>query len=145
MEASCSSCLGEGKFRCPNCCGNKVTRDNCVECKGTGKKPRTGGGFGGGFGGGGFGGNALPCYPCRGKGYTKLVVCEKCKDGNVSCGSCGGKSQKPPELEEICTLSPCPDCDGRGWCFRTVVWACRSCMGLGQKIIPKADPAKVLP
>ena len=55
------------------------------------------------------------------------------------------KSQKPPELEEICTLSTCPDCDGRGWSFRTVVWACRSCLGLGQKIAPKADPAKLLP
>jgi hypothetical protein len=135
-EASCSSCGGEGKFRCPNCCGKKEIRTNCTECKGTGKKIQPGKGFRA---------TEIPCYPCRGRGYTQRIVCEKCKDGHVTCAQCGGKTQKPPELEEICTLATCPDCDGRGWSFRTVIWACRSCMGLGLKITPKADPTKLLP
>ncbi|HLF92811.1 MAG TPA: hypothetical protein VJB14_05075 [Planctomycetota bacterium] len=136
-EASCSSCGGEGKYRCPNCVGKKEIRTNCVECKGTGKKAQPGRGF--------RLQADIPCYPCRGRGYTQLIVCEKCKDGTITCPQCGGKSPKPPELEEICSMSGCADCDGRGWMFRTVLWACRSCMGLGQKITPKADPTKVLP
>lgn len=136
LEASCSSCGGEGKFRCSNCCGKKEVRTNCAECKGTGKKTQPGRGFRTAD---------IPCYPCRGRGYEKLLVCGKCKDGTMTCGSCGGKSQKPPQMEEICELSSCPDCDGRGWVFRMVLWACRSCLGVGQKIAPKVDPAKLLP
>jgi hypothetical protein len=135
LEASCSACGGEGRFRCPNCCGKKVTQTNCPDCKGTGKKQV----------GRGLRAAEVQCFTCRGRGYLQRIVCEKCKDGYVLCAQCNGKSRKPPELEEICTLSPCPDCDGRGWSFRTVVWACRSCMGLGQKITPKADPSKLLP
>lgn len=26
-----------------------------------------------------------------------------------------------------------------------ILWACQACMGVGQRLIPKADPAKVLP
>jgi hypothetical protein len=134
-EASCSSCGGEGKFRCPNCCGKKEIRTNCPDCKGTGKK----------LVGNGFRASHVPCYPCRGRGYTQLIICEKCKDGHITCGQCGGKSKKPPEIEEICTLAECPDCGGRGLSFRTVLWSCRTCMGLGQKIVPKTDPSKLLP
>jgi hypothetical protein len=135
-EASCSSCGGEGKFRCPNCCGKKETRFDCTYCKGKGRVPIPG-----------KGGRAyeINCSHCHGRGYEKLIVCEKCKEGHITCPQCGGKSPKPPELEEICTLADCPDCGGRGLSFRTVLWACRSCMGLGQKIIPKADPSKLLP
>jgi hypothetical protein len=134
-EANCSSCGGEGKFRCPNCCGKKETRINCPDCKGTGKKRV----------GNGFRASEVPCYPCRGRGYLQRIVCEKCKDGYVTCAQCNGKSQKPPELDELFTLVPCPDCDGHGGTFRTVVWACHSCMGLGQKLAPKLDPTKLLP
>lgn len=135
LEASCSYCGGEGKFRCPNCCGKKVTQTNCPDCKGTGKKRV----------GQGLRSSEVQCFTCRGRGYLQRIVCEKCKDGFVLCAQCNGKSKKPPELEDICTLATCPDCEGRGWSFRTVLWACRSCMGLGQKITPKADPAKLLP
>jgi DnaJ-class molecular chaperone len=41
-------------------------------------------------------------------------------------------------------MAACTDCDGRGYVFRRILWACRSCMGVGQKLIPKADPAKIL-
>ena len=47
-------------------------------------------------------------------------------------------------MEDICTGEACQQCDGRGYVFRNVLWACKSCLGLGQKLAPKADPSKVL-
>ena len=41
--------------------------------------------------------------------------------------------------------SPCPACGGRGLAFHHAAVPCRSCLGLGQKLAPKLDPAKVLP
>jgi DnaJ-class molecular chaperone len=47
-------------------------------------------------------------------------------------------------MDEICTSTACITCDGRGYVFKNVLWACKSCLGLGQKLTPKADPAKML-
>jgi hypothetical protein len=135
----CNTCAGEGKLRCTNCYGKKEIRWVCQKCKGAGKIPEAGYGT--------LGGAAplIPCYPCRGRGFDKLLKCEKCKDGYNECRQCDKKQHSPPELEDICSLSPCEQCDGRGFVFRRILWACKSCMGVGQKITPKGDPAKLLP
>lgn len=129
--AVCNACQGQVRLRCTNCQGKKELRWDCAKCKGTGKVTDELG-------------YQLPCYPCRGRGYDKLIRCEKCKDGYYDCKQCDRKPRKPPELEDICTGTPCEQCDGRGYVFRNVLWACKSCMGLGQKLAPKVDPAKVL-
>ena len=127
----CNACEGQVKLRCTNCHGKKETRWDCAACKGTGKK-RDELGY------------ELPCYPCRGRGYDKLLKCEKCKDGFYECKQCDKKPRKAPEMDEICTGTACQQCDGRGFVFRNVLWACKSCLGLGQKLAPKADPGKML-
>jgi hypothetical protein len=134
--ASCNQCLGAGKLRCTNCHGKTEQRWDCEKCKGSGKVTET---FGGGFRG-----DTLPCYPCRGRGFMKLIKCEKCKGGWNDCRQCPAE-KAPPELEEICSGQACAPCDGRGFVFKKILWACKACMGLGQKLTPKADPTKVLP
>jgi len=129
--AICNNCQGQVRLRCTNCLGKKETRWDCVKCKGTGKVTDELG-------------YQLPCYPCRGRGYEKLLKCEKCRDGFYECKQCDKKPRKAPEMDEICTGTPCIQCDGRGYVFRNVLWACKSCLGLGQKLTPKADPAKML-
>jgi hypothetical protein len=129
--AVCNACEGLVKLRCTNCHGKKETRWDCAKCKGTGKITDELG-------------YQIPCYPCRGRGYDKLLRCEKCKDGFYECKQCDRKPRKAPEMEEICSGTPCLQCDGRGYVFRNVLWACKSCMGLGQKLSPKVDPARTL-
>jgi hypothetical protein len=132
--AICNTCGGEGKLRCTNCFGKKEIRWVCQKCKGAGKVPDPGSPA-----------YLIPCYPCRGRGYDKLLKCEKCKDGYNECHQCDRKQHQPPELEDICTLTPCEQCDARGFVFRRILWACKSCMGTGQKLAPKTDLTKTLP
>jgi hypothetical protein len=87
----------------------------------------------------------MNCMPCKGTGYEKVLRCEKCKDGFFTCKQCDGKQRTPPDFTEICEYAACPDCEGDGCIFRNVRWACPSCLGLGKKLTPKADPAKLLP
>jgi hypothetical protein len=129
--AVCNVCEGQVRLRCTNCHGKKEIRWDCAKCKGTGKVTDELG-------------YSLPCYPCRGRGFDKLLKCEKCKDGFTECRQCDRKPRKPPEMEEICTAAFCPQCDGRGYVFRKVLWACKMCMGLGQRLSPKADPTRIL-
>ena len=142
--AVCSNCLGEGKLRCTNCHGIKEVRTPCAKCGGKGK--------------------VLPsglvmtpqnrmrmdrlyvnCLQCKSTGFEKVVRCEKCKDGYLTCRQCDGKPKEAPEFADICARTPCPDCEGDGCVFRNVRWVCPSCLGLGQKLTPKADPVKLLP
>jgi hypothetical protein len=139
--AVCNVCQGQGKLRCTNCHGKKETRFLCKKCNGKGKVPDPGYAD---LGSKGFIVPEIPCYPCRGRGYELLIKCEKCKDGFVDCKNCDRKPRTPPAMEEICTGELCLQCDGRGYVFRNVLWACKSCLGLGQKLTPKADPSKVL-
>jgi hypothetical protein len=128
----CNVCGGEGKLRCTNCHGKKETKIVCKDCGGTGKKKQSSGIL------------LDNCPRCKSTGIENLIKCFKCQDGWNECKQCDRKAHPAPALEEICTLAPCTDCDGRGYVFRRILWACRSCMGVGQKLIPKADPAKVL-
>jgi hypothetical protein len=136
----CNTCQGTVRLRCTNCHGKKETRWDCQKCKGKGKVPE----YSDLGGGRTFAGPEIPCYPCRGRGYDKLLRCEKCKDGYYECKQCDKKQKAAPEMEEICSGTACGQCDGRGYVFRSVLWACKSCLGLGQKLSPKADPAKIL-
>lgn len=140
----CSTCAGEGKLRCTNCFGKKEIRYNCAKCKGAGKVMPPGAGLGGPGGRGGLI-EPIQCYPCRGRGFDRLLKCEKCKDGYNECRQCDRKQHSPPEMEDICELKGCEGCDGRGYVFRRILWACKSCMGVGQRLVPKADPTKLLP
>jgi hypothetical protein len=137
--AVCSTCSGEGKLRCTNCHGKKEIRFNCEKCKGKGTIPDAGYGPGRGFAV-----PEIPCYPCRGRGFMKLIVCEKCKDGWNDCRQCG-KPGTPPEMDEICTGDACVSCEGRGFVFKRILWACSSCMGVGRRLAPKLDPARTVP
>jgi hypothetical protein len=129
--ALCNACQGQVRLRCTNCLGKKETRWDCAKCKGTGKVTDELG-------------YQLPCYPCRGRGYDKILRCEKCKDGFFDCKQCDKKQRNAPEMDEICTSTACITCDGRGYVFKNVLWACKSCLGLGQKLSPRLDPAKTL-
>jgi hypothetical protein len=139
--AVCNVCQGQTKLRCTNCHGKKETKFLCKKCNGKGKVPDPGYAD---LGSKGFIVPEVPCYPCRGRGYDLLIKCEKCKDGFVDCKNCDRKPRTPPTMEEICTGEACLQCDGRGYVFRNVLWACKSCLGLGQKLTPKADPSKIL-
>jgi hypothetical protein len=130
--AVCNVCAGEGRFRCTNCHGKKETKYYCQRCKGTGHTISSLGA-------------KLICPACLGKGIEKIVKCEKCKDGYVDCKQCDHKPHAAPELEDIVGATPCPVCEGRGMAFRSAAVPCRACLGLGVKLIPKADPSKVLP
>ena len=132
--AVCSTCSGEAKLRCVNCHGKKEIRFNCEKCKGKGRIPEAGG----------FRDAEIPCYPCRGRGYSKLFTCEKCKDGHVDCRQCE-KPGTAPELDQILGGEACAPCDGRGFVFKRILWACKTCMGVGQKLSPRIDPSRVLP
>jgi hypothetical protein len=129
----CGACAGEGRIRCWNCCGKKHIVFPCPDCKGTGRMINK------------SGIQLDNCPRCKSTGNEKKYTCDKCKDGYNECKQCDKKQHAPPALEEICELSPCDQCDGRGFVFRRILWACKSCMGAGQKLVPKADPAKVLP
>lgn len=106
--------------------------------------------------------DAMPCVHCDGKGrirctqcHGKGVVggvadgiektpCASCEQGELKCTQCAGP-RSAPALEDICKAARCTACEGRGLAFKTVRWTCGECRGLGQKLIPKADPRKILP
>ena len=135
--ASCNQCLGEGKLRCTNCFGKKEIRKNCETCKGAGKMMPPGSERSL------YAVEPVRCYPCRGRGYSLLIKCEKCKDGFMDCKQCAAP-KAPPALTDIAQAADCGVCEGRGHFFKSVAWPCSSCLGLGQKLTPKADPSKIL-
>jgi hypothetical protein len=128
--AVCNTCAGEAKLRCTNCHGKKEIKIVCAACKGKGKKVSA------------LGAEVL-CNPCKAKGITRVYTCEKCENGYTDCRQCD-KPRSPPSLEDICEAAPCEACEGRGLAFRRVLYPCRACLGLGRKLTPRADPAKVL-
>ena len=127
---SCGTCLGEGKVRCTNCHGKKTIIVVCVKCKGKGHTVNSLGA-------------ELLCLPCKGTGNSAAIVCDKCKEGTFDCKQCPAP-KPPPALEDMIDAAPCADCQGRGLAFQKARVPCRPCAGLGQKLIPKADPSKVL-
>ncbi|HZE98416.1 MAG TPA: hypothetical protein VE981_15395, partial [Planctomycetota bacterium] len=143
--AVCANCLGQGKLRCTNCHGIKEVRFACAKCNGKGKYLPPGLVQTPGAMGRMRGPQYMTCLQCKGTGYEKVIRCEKCKDGYLVCKTCDGKPKTAPDFDEICSRTPCPDCEGRGSAMRNIRWACPGCLGLGQKLTPKADPPKTLP
>ena len=129
--AVCNVCGGEGRFRCTNCHGKKETKFFCQRCKGSGHTISSLGA-------------RLVCPACLGKGIEKIVKCEKCKNGYVDCRQCD-KPRPAPSMEDIVGATVCVVCEGRGMAFRNAAVPCRACLGLGARLIPKADPSKILP
>jgi hypothetical protein len=127
----CNVCGGDGKLRCTNCHGKKETKFICQKCKGKGHTISSLGA-------------QLLCGPCKSTGIASIVKCEKCKDGYFDCKQCD-KPRAAPQLDDILGFAPCADCEGRGLAFKGAAVPCRSCLGLGQKLVPKADPTKILP
>ncbi|HLY07765.1 MAG TPA: hypothetical protein VKW04_00545 [Planctomycetota bacterium] len=130
--AVCNVCGGEGRFRCTNCHGKKETKYYCQRCKGKGSTVSSLGA-------------KLVCPACLGKGIEKIVKCEKCKDGYVDCKQCDHKPHPAPSMDDIVGMTTCPQCEGRGTAFRSAAVTCPACLGLGARLVPKADPSKVLP
>jgi hypothetical protein len=130
--AVCNVCEGAGKLRCTNCHGKKETKFICQKCKGKGYTISSLGA-------------ELVCGPCKKTGIAAIVKCEKCKDGYFECKQRDCKPRAVPAMDEILTSSPCPACEGRGLAFRNAAVPCRSCLGLGQKLVPRLDPSKILP
>jgi hypothetical protein len=83
------------------------------------------------------------CPPCRGTGVEKTFRCEKCKDGFVDCKRCP-QPQAPPEVSDLFAADRCARCEGSGLPFRRVAFPCAGCLGLGMRLVPKADPTKIL-
>jgi len=128
--AVCNHCGGEAKVRCTGCHGKKEVRHDCPKCKGVGAV--TAGGL-------------VSCNGCAGRGYLKLLRCAQCKDGFPECRACDRKPRMPPAIEDLFVAARCAACEGTGSAFRGVAFPCRGCMGLGQKLTPRADPSKILP
>ncbi len=84
------------------------------------------------------------CKACNGTGLAPVTKCTACSGtGFNDCPTCE-PLRKPPALADICDAAPCPTCEDRGLVFRRVSIPCRSCMGLGKKLTPKADPSRIL-
>jgi hypothetical protein len=61
----------------------------------------------------------------------------------VSCRDCP-PPRRPPKPDEIASLIGCSPCQGRGRTFGRVSFGCGVCAGLGQLLVPAADPTALL-
>jgi hypothetical protein len=127
---SCGTCLGEGKVRCVNCHGKKQIIIVCAKCKGKGKTLSSLGA-------------ELVCGPCKATGNSAAIICRECKDGYFDCKQCPAP-KPPPALEDMVGATSCGECDATGLALSKARLPCRACAGLGLKLVPKADPSKVL-
>ncbi len=130
---ACQPCSNSARTLCKSCKGLKVLKNQCGACGGSGRA---------GLGGGGLRGGLL-CQTCKGSGNDQIRKCPGCAGGFNDCGSCE-PLRKPPAVEDVCDAAPCALCEGRGLAFRRIAIPCKSCLGLGKRLTPKADPAKVL-
>jgi hypothetical protein len=160
-KARCPECAGLGKRKCEACKGEpwpesrcqtkecQKGRVPCEACRGAGRVK-------------------VKCPQCENGrikpngaagGSTVLVKCKKCeksdgtqgdgqldddckacgKSGKVTCKTCGGMLGRAagagPDVSSIFTLEACGGCPGAG---------CAACLGLGSRVIPKADPAQTV-
>ncbi len=134
---SCNACGSTARRPCGTCKGRRLLRGDCETCRGSGLNAGAAGGGGGGRGG-------LLCDTCKGSGRKVAQKCTACPNGFIDCAQCE-PLRKAPEVEDICSSTPCAACEGRGLLFRRFALPCKSCLGLGEKLAPKADPSKILP
>jgi DnaJ-class molecular chaperone len=166
-DVGCPACSRSGSLICTACagrpwrdagCAAAACRKGWVPCTGCGKRGKV----------------DAPCPDCNGTGRVAAPgavdgarVTQKCRtcnenhgvfrlaarcptcEGNswVRCDSCKGKrgEQKVSvPLSEVLTTEPCRDCSGAGWPWAPLPAACPTCIGLGYRVKPAADPSKVL-
>jgi hypothetical protein len=94
---------------------------------------------------------AMPCVRCDGQGRLRCVAChglgddcDRCEEGEQKCPGCEGP-RSAPSLDDICRAAACGPCEGRGLLPGKLRLPCEECRGVGQKLVPKADPQKKLP
>ena len=128
----CSICGGTHKLRCPVCRGAKQTTLICKQCLGRGKMMTFT--------------RFVMCRMCKGVGTFQNVNCPKClAQGEIDCKASGCKGPvPPPEFGSIASAVKCRRCGGRGTVLPRAPIRCPSCVGLGLKVVPTADPRKVL-
>lgn len=167
----CPDCAGQGKDKCGACSGEpwaeakckdkdcRYGRTSCPVCKGSGEvksdcpdcdkgrfRPK-----------GAVGGTDLSakCRTCEkpngehGDGFLR-DDCRPCsKSGRVTCKGCGGTFGKGPAAEPhqvstVLRVEKCGACAGEGWPKAKPGTSCPKCLGLGVRVLPTADPARVL-
>ncbi len=133
----CKTCSGAGRTPCKTCEGLKIIKKTCAVCSGSGLSA-------GGVPAGGKPEDIF-CQNCKGSGTEKITKCASCQGaGFDDCSGCE-PMRKPPAVEDVCAVAECAVCEGRGTPFKGAAYPCRSCSGLGLKLTPKLEPAKVLP
>lgn len=131
----CKACAGAGRSICKTCDGLRIIKKGCGVCMGSGLA-RSGAPDAAG---------SPFCGNCKGSGTEQITKCASCTGrGFDDCASCE-PLRKPPAVEDVCAVAECAVCEGRGTPFKGAAYPCRSCAGLGLKLTPKLDPAKVLP
>jgi hypothetical protein len=136
----CKTCAGAGRTMCKTCDGLRLIKKTCGTCNGSGLNR----GYAPPAGGGAPKPEDVFCQNCKGSGTEKITRCAACTNGFIDCTACE-PLRKPPVVEDVCAVSECALCEGRGTPFKGAAYTCRSCLGLGLKLSPKLDPAKVLP
>lgn len=152
----CGSCGGrvwkDGGCTNPSCrggltpcvtCGKRGRVDlRCADCGGTGRVTAPGAVDGARV--------TQKCRTCNeNHGIFKLAApCSTCAaSGWVKCDTCKGKPAEVKSsipLSAVYTTERCRDCSGEGWPWAPLPAACPACAGLGVRIRPAADPAKLL-
>lgn len=125
---SCGTCGGKGvpNVDCPNCDGGYVRAPGAQ-----------------------LGSNAqMKCRSCEGAGQIK-ANCGACeRRGRVPCDVCQerrkGVKGDASLISAVFSTQACPACSGAGWPEEGKAVACSKCVGLGVKIVPAADPGKIL-
>ena len=128
-------CGSSGRTPCGTCKGKRIMQVKCSTCKGYGLN-MSGTGF--------TSYDDYLCSGCHGSGYSSIQKCPTCPNGFIDCTQCE-PLRTPPAVKDICMANTCFACEGRGSMFRGAEWACKSCLGLGLRLVPVADPKKVLP
>lgn len=133
----CDLCKGTGKEKkdCPNCENGRVRppgavgkTDLTVKCR-TCEKPD---------GTHGDGTLENPCKPCE---STGRVTCKAC---GGSFGRQAGNAVPTVSVAAIFRTEACGVCKGAGWPERGSAVPCTACMGLGMRVVPAGDPARLL-
>jgi hypothetical protein len=135
-------CRG-GRIPCPTCQGRTKVAVKCAECGGKGRTRAVGATEDSNA--------SVKCRACDGKGTLKEEApCPGCTGSKYGlgldrCPECASGAKGPQVLlSSVYTTEPCAACKGSGWPNPKEAAACPKCLGLGVRVKPVADPAKVL-
>jgi hypothetical protein len=117
----CARCKGTHEARCTNGCNdNGEFVKVCGHCQGTGRVT--------------YQGREVPCPNRQIRGeHREASPCGKCKGTKrVECRSCK-EPWKPPALESMVKVSPCPLCHQSGFLRGYLRLLCPDCFGIGRR------------